>query len=165
MYVWGWVPGLYVQAQRLSPTPKAFEGTMHTLPPAQLKERVQEILVAFAKHPPRYIVDARKDHFPWNRPPLELWPIGLLGTGKEAAFLPADDATVKAYDRWWTQILRKQFGDEEAQRYETLAPLRKYIMENYRIAEPQGYRAVESRFRLPTLAHEIFEMHTVFVHK
>jgi len=26
LYVWGWVPGIYVQAQRMSPTPKAFEG-------------------------------------------------------------------------------------------------------------------------------------------
>ncbi len=76
MYVWGWVPGIYVQAQRMSPTPKAFEGTMHTLPPQQLADRVQEILKAFEKNPPKFIVDTRKIHFPWTRPPLELWPLG-----------------------------------------------------------------------------------------
>jgi hypothetical protein len=74
IYVWGWIPGIYVQAQRMSPTPKAFEGMMHTLPPAQLAERVQEILAAFDKKPPKFIVDTRKIHFPWTRPPLELWP-------------------------------------------------------------------------------------------
>jgi len=165
IYVWGWVPGIYVQAQRLSPTPKAFEGTMHTLPPAQLHERVQEILAAFAKHPPKYIVDARKDHFPWNRPPLELWPIFAFTANKDVSFLPTDEATGKTFDRMWTQFLRQQFGEDEARRYETLAPLRKYVMENYRVVEPQGYRPVRTRLDLPTLAHEIFDLHTVFVHK
>jgi hypothetical protein len=85
LYVWGWVPGIYVQAQRMSPTPKAFEGTMHTLPPQQLADRVQEILKGFEKNPPKFIVDTRKIHFPWTRPVLELWPnvmngIRLLGT-------------------------------------------------------------------------------------
>ncbi|GAI02291.1 unnamed protein product, partial [marine sediment metagenome] len=69
IYVWGWVPGIYVAAQRLSPTPKAFEGTMHTLAPEVLSERVDEILGAFEKEPPKFIVDSRKDHFPWDRPP------------------------------------------------------------------------------------------------
>jgi 4-amino-4-deoxy-L-arabinose transferase-like glycosyltransferase len=164
IYVWGWVPGIYVQAQRLSPTPKAFEGTMHTLPPAQLQERVQEILTAFAKNSPRFIVDARKDHFPWNRPPLELWPIAPF-TGGNVSFLPTDDNTVKGYDKMWMQFLRERYGDEEAQRYETLAPLRKYIMENYRVVESQGYRPARTRLGLPTLAHEMFDMHTVFVRK
>ena len=67
MYVWGWIPGIYVQAQRMSPTPKAFEGMMHTLPPAQLADRVQEILTAFEKNPPKFIVDTRKIHFPWTQ--------------------------------------------------------------------------------------------------
>jgi 4-amino-4-deoxy-L-arabinose transferase-like glycosyltransferase len=165
MYVWGWVPGLYVQAQRLSPTPKAFEGTMHTLPPAQLRERTQEILAAFAKHPPKYIVDARKDHFPWNRPPLELWPIITLAGGKKVSFLPTDEATVKTYDGMWGSVLRERYGDDEARRYEALAPLRKYIMQNYRVVEPQGYRPARTRLGLPTLVHEMFELHTVFVRK
>ena len=74
LYVWGWVPGIYVQAQRMSPTPKAFEGMMHTLPPQQLAERVREIVAAFEKNPPKFIVDTGKRHFPWTVPPLELWP-------------------------------------------------------------------------------------------
>ncbi|GAI43256.1 unnamed protein product, partial [marine sediment metagenome] len=79
IYVWGWVPGIYVAAQRLSPAPKAFEGTMHTLSPEVLSERIDEILSAFEKEPPKFIVDSRKNHFPWDRPPLELWPLTRKG--------------------------------------------------------------------------------------
>ena len=89
IYVWGWIPGIYVQAQRMSPTPKAFEGMMHTLPPAQLAERVQEIVVAFEKHPPKFIVDTKKLHFPWTRPPLELWP-SLWNGVRHLPNLPSD---------------------------------------------------------------------------
>jgi hypothetical protein len=74
IYVWGWVPGIYVQAQRMSSAPKAFEGTMHTLPPNELARRVRELLDAFAKEPPKFIVDTQNRHFPWDRPPLQLWP-------------------------------------------------------------------------------------------
>ncbi|OHB62661.1 MAG: hypothetical protein A2Y77_00365 [Planctomycetes bacterium RBG_13_62_9] len=164
IYVWGWVPGIYVQAQRLSPTPKAFEGTMHTLPPQQLADRVQEILRAFEKNPPKFIVDSRKEHFPWGWPPFELWPIAEFAGGKNVAFLPTDEAIVKDYDRMWASVLQKQFGPEEAQRYKVLAPLREYVMKNYQVAELQGYRRAETRFGL-TLAHEIFDTHVVFVRK
>ncbi len=74
IYVWGWYPGIYVQAQRLSPTPKAFEGTMHILPPSEFSDRVLEIVTAFQKNPPKFIVDTRKIHFPMKWPCLELWP-------------------------------------------------------------------------------------------
>jgi hypothetical protein len=74
MYVWGWYPGIYVQAQRMTPTPKAFEGSMHILSPEQLRDRVLEIVAAFQKHPPKFIVDTRKLDFPLTRPPFELWP-------------------------------------------------------------------------------------------
>ncbi len=165
IYVWGWVPGIYVQAQRLSPTPKAFEGTMHTLPPAQLAERVQEILAAFEKHPPKFIVDSRKEHFPWGWPPFELWPITVFAGGKDVRFLPTDEATVQKYDSMWASFLGKQFGPEEARRYEVLAPLRQYIMKNYQVAELRGYGRTETRLGLPTLAHELFDVHVVFVRK
>jgi 4-amino-4-deoxy-L-arabinose transferase-like glycosyltransferase len=165
IYVWGWVPGIYVQAQRMSPTPKAFEGTMHTLPPAQLADRVQEILTAFERHPPKFIVDSRKEHFPWGWPPFELWPIATFGGGKNVAFLPTNEAVVKNYDSMWASFLRKQFGPEEAQRYEVLAPLRQYVMKNYQVAELRGYGRTETRLGLPTLAHELFDVNVVFVRK
>jgi hypothetical protein len=136
IYVWGWVPGIYVQARRMSPTPKAFEGTMHTLSPKVLSERVAEILEAFEKEPPKFIVDTRKSHFPWDRPPLELWPIvppGFAGLEKPQ-FLPLDEKIIAAYDRFHS---RKLYDIEpaEALRYEAMKPFREYVMNNYRVVQ------------------------------
>ena len=127
IYVWGWVPGIYVAAQRLSPTPKAFEGTMHTLSPEVLSERIDEILSAFEKEPPKFIVDSRKDHFPWDRPPLELWPRTQKG------FLPAVPQIVSQYDALYSKDLREKIEPDEALRYEAMKPFREFVMKNYKI--------------------------------
>jgi hypothetical protein len=127
IYVWGWVPGIYVVAQRLSPTPKAFEGTMHTLSPEVLSERIDEILSAFEKEPPKFIVDSRKDHFPWDRPPLELWPRTQKG------FLPAVPQITGQYDVMYTKMLRDNIEPDEALRYEAMKPFREFVMKNYNI--------------------------------
>ncbi len=127
IYVWGWVPGIYVAAQRLSPTPKAFEGTMHTLSPEVLSERIDEILDAFEKEPPKFIVDSRKDHFPWDRPPLELWPRTQKG------FLPAVPQIAGQYDVMYAQMLRENIEPDEALRYEAMKPFREFVMKNYKI--------------------------------
>jgi len=137
IYVWGWVPGIYVSAQRLSPTPKAFEGTMHTLTPQVLSERVSEILDAFKKEPPKFIVDTRKRHFPWDRPPLELWPLmpkGFAGIEK-SQFLPQDEKTVATYDQVWNKWLRENIEPTEALRFEAMKPFREYVMKNYKIVQ------------------------------
>ncbi len=165
VYIWGWVPGIYVRAQRRSAMSKAFEGLMQTVTPEELSKRVQEILQAFQDNPPKFIVDTRKEDFPWNRPPLELWPIAVFGE-KNVSFLPPDPATVSSYDAFWVPLLRQHFGGQaEAGRYQALAPLRKYIMENYTVAEPRGYRVAQTRFGLPTLVHETFGIFTVFARK
>jgi len=127
IYVWGWVPGIYVAAQRLSPTPKAFEGTMHTLSPEVLSERIDEILNAFEKEPPKFIVDSRKDHFPWDRPPLELWPRTQKG------FLPAVPQIAGQYDALYSKELREKIEPDEALRYEAMKPFREFVMKNYKI--------------------------------
>ena len=127
IYVWGWVPGIYVAAQRFSPTPKAFEGTMHTLSPEVLSERIDEILDAFEKEPPKFIVDSRKDHFPWDRPPLELWPRTQKG------FLPAVPQIVSQYDALYSKDLREKIEPDEALRYEAMKPFREFVMKNYKI--------------------------------
>jgi hypothetical protein len=127
IYVWGWFPGIYVAAQRLSPTPKAFEGTMHTLSPEALSERIDEILSAFEKEPPKFIVDSRKDHFPWDRPPLELWPRTQKG------FLPAVPQIVSQYDALYSKDLREKIEPDEALRYEAMKPFREFVMKNYKI--------------------------------
>lgn len=132
LYVWGWVPGIYVQAQRMSPTPKPFEGQMHALPPEELAQRVREIVDAFEKHPPKFIVDTRKRHFPFTVSPLELWP------SMKDSFLPANDEVVKQYDLMYSKALREQISPAEAERYESLRPLRSYVMKNYQIVGQYG---------------------------
>ena len=127
IYVWGWFPGIYVAAQRLSPTPKAFEGTMHTLSPEVLSERIDEILSTFEKEPPKFIVDSRKDHFPWDRPPLELWPRTQKG------FLPAVPQIAGQYDIMYAKMLHENIEPDEALRYEAMKPFREFVMKNYEI--------------------------------
>ncbi len=155
IYVWGWVPGIYVQAQRLSSAPKAFEGTMHTLSPEALSARINEILSAFEKQPPKFIVDTHKIHFPWDKPPLELWPITRKGP------LPNDEATVGRFDMMYSKLLREKINPaqarlyeqitrwdarrlmeradpDEALRYEAMKPFRKFVMTNYKIFRAFG---------------------------
>lgn len=140
IYVWGWWPGIYVQAQRLSSAPKAFEGTMHTLSPEMLSARVAEILGAFEKQPPKFVVDTHKSHFPWNRPPLELWPRTRNG------FLPADNRQlIQQYDAAYAKMLREQIEPDEALRYGAMKPFRKYVMNNYRIVQAFGQHVLFER--------------------
>ncbi len=133
IYVWGWFPGIYVQAQRLSPAPKAFEGTMHTLSPQELSERVAELLSSFEKQPPKFIVDTYKIHFPWDRPPLELWPRTQKG------FLPAQEQIVSQYEAGYAKLLHEKIKDaDEARRFEAMKPFRDYVMKNYVVVRTFG---------------------------
>ncbi len=173
IYVWGWVPGIYVQAQRMSAAPKAFEGMMHTLPPGQLADRVREMVAAFEKNPPKFIVDTRKAHFPWDRPPLELWP--RIANGYQLLRNPpasneqvwamlfrtfnvqADDLTkggfvradkpdaIRRYDAAYGKELGRVVEPAEARRYEVLRPLREYVMKNYQVAGEFGAQVLFRR--------------------
>jgi len=162
IYVWGWVPGIYVAAQRLSPAPKAFEGTMHTLSPEVLSERIDEILDAFEKEPPKFIVDSRKDHFPWDRPPLELWPLTRKGPisndQKVMAWFddmymkmlrekisPAEAHLYESLTVWDAKRLMQMAEPEEALRYEAMEPFREFVMKNYRIVRPFGAHVLFQR--------------------
>ena len=135
IYVWGWFPGIYVAAQRLSPAPKAFEGTMHTLSPKVLSERVEELLNAFKQKPPKFIVDSRKQHFPWDRPPLELWPQSLWPKKSGDSI---DERIVEAFDKEYEDMLRYRVGPDEGLRYKAMKPFREYVMKNYRIVQVFG---------------------------
>lgn len=144
IYVWGWFPGIYVQAQRMSPAPKAFEGTMHTLAPAVLAERIAEILDAFEQKPPKFLVDTYKRHFPWDRPPLELW----LGASK--GFTPPNEQVVAQLEAQYVKMLRERVDDPaEVKRFEAMKPLRDYVMENYRIVRSFGEHVLFERKTKP----------------
>ena len=140
IYVWGWFPGIYVQAQRMSPAPKAFEGTMHTLAPEVLSERVTEILDAFEKQPPKFLVDTYKLHFPWNRPPLELW----LGAAK--GFKPVNEQMISQYESLVVKMLQERVDDPlEVKRFVAMKPFRDYVMGNYRIVRSFGQHVLFQR--------------------
>jgi len=166
IYVWGWVPGIYVAAQRLSPAPKAFEGTMHTLSPKVLSERVDEILNAFKKQPPKFIVDTHKNHFPWDKPPLELWPLTKKGpVSNDPKFTdwfdnmymkmlrekisPAEARLYESLTMWDAKRLMQMAEPEEALRYQAMKPFRKYVMENYTIARAFGANVLFQRKQTP----------------
>jgi hypothetical protein len=173
IYVWGWVPGIYVRAQRMSSAPKAFEGTMHTLPPKDLSDRVRELLDAFANQPPKFIVDTQNRHFPWDRPPLQLWPnitngYALLANPpgsneqvwalllrtfnvqpdeltKEGFVRPDKPGAVQKYDAAFEKALRQTVEPAEALRYEVMRPLREYVMKNYEIVGQFGAHVLFTR--------------------
>ena len=139
IYVWGWVPGIYVQAQRFSPVPRAFEGTMHTMSAEALSERIEEILSAFERQRPKFIVDTHKSHFPWDRPPLELWPQTQKG------FLPVNKEAIDQYNAAYSKMMKDRIGPDEAQRFKAMQSLREFVMKNYRIVRPFGQHVLFER--------------------
>jgi len=140
IYVWGWVPGVYLSAQRFSSSPVAFESEMHTRPPQQLEQVVDGLLGAFGKEMPKYIVDSRKQHLPLDRFKFELWPIvppGFMGF-KQVQPLPNDPQTVAMFEQKWGEMTRERFGDDEARRFEVMGKFRKFIREHYEIEQVFG---------------------------
>lgn len=147
IYVWGWVPGIYVRAQRLSCVPEAFESEMHVMSPQSLSYKVQELVEDFKKDPPKFIVDSRKRHFPWKSPPLELWPKipkGFLGA-KSEQFLPNDDKIIEAHGTAYLKFLTDNVGPDEAERFKSMEPFRKYVMDNYKVVRMFGAHVLFER--------------------
>ena len=132
IYVWGWYPGIYVSAQRLSPAPSAFTSEMHVKSPEMLSEMIRELLDSFREEMPKYIVDSRKRHFPWNRPPLELWPQTQKG------FVSTNKRTIEEYNLSHSKMLSERIGTDEALRYEAMKPFREFVMGNYTIIRKFG---------------------------
>ncbi len=137
IYVWGWMPGIYVKAQRFSAASKAC--CLPRPSPPVLAEIVDELLTEFKRQMPKFIVDTRKRDVPVNRPPYELWPIVRYRGAEREVFLALEENAVARYEESWAEILRKDFGDDEAERFKVLAPLRKLVRENYEVAEIKQY--------------------------
>ncbi len=142
IYVWGWYPGIYVQAGRLSSSPKAFESHMHIYTPEVLANEVKAIVNAFEKNPPRFIVDTRKREFPWKVPPLELWPqVPKELAGVYSGFLSTEPQTVQRFETSFSAHLKQQLAavsPEEYLRFEAMKPLRDYVMQNYKVVGVYG---------------------------
>jgi 4-amino-4-deoxy-L-arabinose transferase-like glycosyltransferase len=140
IFVWGWYPGIYVQAQRMSAATHAFTSEMHVESVEALTDDIESMLEGFKEQAPKFIVDTHKSHFPWNRPFLELWPVfnrlELPAWPAQSDFLPATEQAIKQYDTSWLRILKtherfREFGEDEARRYEAMRPLRRFVMTNY----------------------------------
>jgi 4-amino-4-deoxy-L-arabinose transferase-like glycosyltransferase len=138
IYVWGWVPGIYLSAQRFSSSANAFESEMHTMPPQRLEQVVDGLLGAFSKEMPKYIVDSRKQHLPLDRFKFELWPIVDYSAQRQPRFLPPDPQTVAMFEQKWGEMTRERFGDDEARRFEIMGKFRKFIREHYLIDQIFG---------------------------
>ncbi|MCF7954858.1 MAG: hypothetical protein K9M75_03550 [Phycisphaerae bacterium] len=160
IYVWGWYPGIYVKAQRLSSAKKAFESEMHVKSPKTLKKEISNLLSAFKENPPEFIVDSRKSHFPWTRFPFELWPTTTNG------LLPNQQRIIEKYDADVTKMIveqlgakfGKKFGKDEAERYKEMGAFRKFVMDNYEPVQQTGY-AQTPQGRKPV---DMFAPHRVF---
>jgi len=75
LYVWGWVPGIYVQAQRFCPARHPAESNMHSDAPRWVGRMIRALLADLEANPPTIIVDSQKDHFPYvSHPRFDLWP-------------------------------------------------------------------------------------------
>jgi len=163
IYVWGWVCGIYVKAQRFSSASRAF--SMPRPAPPILAQIVADLITEFKREMPKYIVDTRKRHIPVERPPYELWPIAYYRvTGQKEPvpdFLPPVDKDVAEYDKMHTAFLQKNFGEDEAERYRVLAPFRKLVMENYEIVELRQYAPATVQGQ-PTLIHRRFGLPVLF---
>jgi hypothetical protein len=148
LYVWGWVPGIYVAAQRMAPVPSAFEANMHIMPPDKLSLLITQMVQRFEQTPPKFIVDTRKRHFPFNRPPLELWPIlpqGMLGNDRPRPLNPDNPQEITAFDASYRRFLNDKVSPDEAQRYDAMKPVRDFVMQKYRFAGQYGEHMVFER--------------------
>jgi len=75
LYVWGWLPGIYVKAQRFSPTKLPSYSDMHSDRPRFVKWYIEKTVDQFKEKPPKFIVDPQKYHFPYyDHPNFDLWP-------------------------------------------------------------------------------------------
>lgn len=164
LYVWGWVPGIYVQAQRLAPVPKAYESDMHLKSPSLLAHEIRILVRTLKKKPPKFIVDTRKFHFPNDRPPLELWPHTYSPKNPLGEPIPNAANVIAEYDMLYKRLLAEKFDPrkkeynfllgttcwsrrvgpwakampDEAQRYDAMKPLRDFVMAHYRVSRHVG---------------------------
>ncbi|MCH9022334.1 MAG: glycosyltransferase family 39 protein [Planctomycetes bacterium] len=70
LYVWGWYPGIYVQAQRSCPARHPAESNMHSDDPRRVGQVIRSLLRDLEENPPTMIVDSQKDHFPYVAHPV-----------------------------------------------------------------------------------------------
>lgn len=136
IYVWGWFPGIYLRSDRLCPAAVAFESDMHTRSPEAMSKLMNDLLEAFKKKKPKFLVDSRKYEFPYDRYPLPLWP--TLSKVSDFQLVQGSDEEIAKFDDEYTKSLARDFKDGEAERYQAMKPMRDFIQHNYRIVRTIG---------------------------
>ncbi|MCK5565036.1 MAG: glycosyltransferase family 39 protein [Planctomycetes bacterium] len=112
LYVWGWIPGIYVKAQRFSPTARPSYSDMHSDIPGLVGGKVKQTVIELSKKPPKFIVDAGKLHFPYyDHPNFDLWP-GWSLKFKGAFYMKYDPGPIEIARRLTLKEMR-----EYAERY------------------------------------------------
>lgn len=156
IYVWGWFPGIYVEAQRDSASKMLpFTSEAHVVGPDMLADQARDLVKSFELTRPRFLVDTRKNDTPFIYPPLEFWPYD-----PRSGFVPDNPAAVASYEAWWQRVLRDeitssltesrgaaeaaQMAEDEVRRFNAMKPLRDYVMANYHVVSPETYRPIRS---------------------
>ena len=140
LYVWGWFPGIYVRAQRIAPVPQAYEGEMHVTPPPAFARQIAKLVERMESNPPRFIADSLKRHFPFDRPPFELWPVvpPNMFNNPQPRLLSNDPREIEAFEKAYAAMLAQRFGEDEALRFAAMKPFRDFVMTRYRLAKQFG---------------------------
>lgn len=147
LYVWGWFPGIYVRAQRMAPVPQAYEANMHVTPPDELTRQIDRLVEGLTKNPPKFIADSRKQHFPFDRPPLELWPVvpeKMFGNA-QPQLLDSDPRMIEAFENAYSKMLEQRFDNDEARRFSAMKPFRDFVMSHYRLVRQFGNHMLYER--------------------
>jgi hypothetical protein len=130
----------------MAPVPRAYESGMHVMPPQQLAGRIRRLVGQLEQNPPRFIVDSLKRHFPFDRPPFELWPMvpaNLFGNDRPQ-LLSRDRRMIEAFEQAYSRMLAQQFDDAEAERFAAMKPFRDFVMTRYRpVGQFGGHRLFE----------------------
>ena len=170
LYVWGWYPGIYVQAQRFAPSTRPSYSDMHSDSPEVVKQKIEKIVAELKAHPPLFIVDPRKMHYPYNTHPVfDLWP-RVPGKNKHRRFIPAQSAQefsrrlnneVEQYTFTMLMHPRRPGGPldkteahrlarQEKLRHEAMYPLREFVMRYYRpVSSPDAPMLIFRRKSAP----------------
>ena len=151
LYVWGWYPGIYVMSGRDSASNNAVYGNMHSDPPERVGRTIEGILNRLRTNPPKFIIDAQKNHYPYyDHPNFYLWPIGQDRAGG-LAYLPVegmasqreqmlDLAEKQSFDKMTAAAhpngpiaegRARELARLERERHEAMMPLREFVMEGY----------------------------------
>ena len=102
---------------------------------------MNNLLVAFNKKKPVFIVDSRKYEFPNDRPPLPLWPtdtkypLNQQVAWYDFTLVQGNDKQVDEFDESYARRLAALYPDGEADRYRAMKPMRDFIRHNYKIVK------------------------------